>query len=132
DEGHGDDHDDHAGHDHGHDHGHEHAHDHEHGDHPVTAYMRTTRLDIRGELRDPFAGFETLRFRGGYTDYRHDERDDGIVGTAFRKHGYDARLELQHQPLGGWGGVVGMQMSDYDFASVGGSENFMPRTQTRK
>src|SRR5690606_37717386 len=41
------------------------------------------------------------------------------------------RLELQHRPLGGWKGVVGLQTSRYDFASEGGSENFMPRTRTR-
>ncbi|MFC3340558.1 TonB-dependent receptor domain-containing protein [Paracandidimonas soli] len=121
-----------GGHDHDHDHDHDHGHDHdEHEEHAATAHLRSTRLDVRGELRDPFAGFEALRFRGGYTDYRHDERDDGVVGTAFRKHGYDGRLELQHQPLGGWKGVVGLQASRYDFASEGGSENFMPRTRTR-
>ena len=116
----------------GHDHGHDHSHEHEHSDeaHAATAHLRSTRLDVRGELHDPFAGFDLLRFRGGYTDYRHDERDDGVVGTAFRKHGHDARLELQHKSWHGWRGVVGLQTSRYDFSSEGGVENFMPRTRT--
>lgn len=117
------------GHDHDHDHGHD--HDHDHGEHAATAHLRSKRLDIRGELRDPFAGFSDLRFRGGYTDYRHDERDDGELGTTFTNRGYDGRLELRHKPLGGWDGVIGMQASRYDFASFGGAENFIPKTRTQ-
>lgn len=116
-------------HDHGHDHGHDHEHDH--GEHAATAHLRSSRLDVRGELRDPFAGFSNLRFRGGYTDYQHDERDDGELGTTFTNRGYDGRLELRHRPLGGWDGVIGLQASRYDFASFGGSESFIPKTRTK-
>lgn len=122
------------GHGHGHDdHGHEHDHDHdhEHGAHAATAHLRSDRLDLRGELRDPFAGFSKLSFRGGYTDYRHDERDEGELGTTFTNRGYDGRLELRHKPLGGWDGVLGLQASRYDFASFGGAENFVPETRTQ-
>ncbi|MDX3893954.1 TonB-dependent receptor domain-containing protein [Pusillimonas sp.] len=115
---------------HDHDHDHDHDHEHEHGEHAATAHLRSDRLDIRGELRDPFAGFSNLKFRGGYTDYRHDERDDGELGTTFTNRGYDGRLELRHHPLGGWEGVVGLQTSRYDFASFGGSEDFIPKTRT--
>ncbi|WP_199173221.1 TonB-dependent receptor domain-containing protein [Pollutimonas subterranea] len=120
-----------GGHDHGHDDDHDHDHDREHGEHAATAHLRSDRLDLRGELRDPFAGFSNLSFRGGYTDYRHDERDDGELGTTFTNRGYDGRLELRHKPLAGWDGVVGMQASRYDFASFGGAENFIPNTRTQ-
>ncbi len=123
-----------GGHGHGHGDGgddHDHGHDHGHGEHAATAHLRSKRLDVRGELRDPFAGFSDLRFRGGYTDYRHDERDDGRLGTTFTNRGYDGRLELRHKPLGGWDGVIGMQASRYDFASFGGSESFIPKTRTQ-
>jgi len=117
---------------HDHDHGHEHDHEHGHDDegHAATAHLRSDRLDVRGELRDPFAGFSSLKFRGGYTDYRHDERENGELGTTFTNRGYDGRLELRHNPLGGWDGVIGLQTSRYDFASFGGSENFIPKTRT--
>src|SRR5690606_20550771 len=117
-----------GGHDHDHEHDHEHDHDHE--GHAATAHLRSDRLDVRGELLDPFAGFSSLKFRGGYTDYRHDERDDGELGTTFTNRGYDGRLELRHKPLGGWDGVIGLQTSRYDFASFGGSEDFIPKTRT--
>jgi len=129
-----------GGHDHSHGHGHEHGHadahdhghdhSHDHGEHAATAHLRSGRFDVRGELRDPFVGFSNLRFRGGYTDYRHDERDDGMLGTTFTNRGYDGRLELSHVPVGGWEGVIGLQTSRYDFESFGGSENFVPRTRT--
>lgn len=115
-------------HDHGHEHDHDHDHDHEHGEHAATAHLRSNRLDVRGELRDPFAGFTNLRFRGAYTDYQHEERDDGQLGTIFTNRGYDGRLELQHHPLGGWEGVIGLQASRYDFASFG-TESFIPKTR---
>lgn len=116
---------------HGHDHEHDHNHHDEHGEHVATAHLRSDRLDIRGELRDPFAGFSNLSFRGGYTDYRHDERENGQLGTTFTNRGYDGRLELRHEPLAGWDGVVGLQASRYDFASFGGAENFIPKTRTQ-
>lgn len=125
--GHDHDHDHHDHHDEHDDH---HGHGHDHGDHAATAHLRSKRLDIRGELRDPFSGFSNLKFRGGYTDYRHDERDDGELGTTFTNRGHDGRLELRHYPVGGWEGVIGLQASRYDFASFGGSENFIPKTRT--
>ncbi|NHC61451.1 TonB-dependent receptor domain-containing protein [Paenalcaligenes suwonensis] len=120
------------GHDHGHDHGgHEHGHDHDHDhDHKTNAILRSDRFDLRGELDDPLQGFDSVRFRAGYTDYRHDERDDGVTGTRFTNRGYDGRIELQHKPWGGLTGVVGIQTAHSNFKSVGGSENFIPPSKT--
>jgi len=122
-----------GGHGHGHDEedDHDHDHGHEHGEHAATAHLRSKRLDVRGELKNPFAGFSNLRFRAGHTDYRHSERDGDELGTTFTNRGYDGRLELQHQPLGGWDGVIGLQTSRYDFASFGGGEDFIPKTRTQ-
>lgn len=122
------------GHDHGHDHdhgGHDHGHDHDHEhDHQTNAVLRSDRFDLRGELDNPLPGFESVRFRAGYTDYRHDERDDGVTGTRFTNRGYDGRLELQHKPWMGLTGVMGIQASKSNFKSVGGSENFIPPSKT--
>lgn len=114
--------------DHGHDHGHEHSHDHGEG-HAATAHLRSERIDLRGELRDPLPGFDRLRLRASHTDYRHDERDAGVTATTFTNHGRDLRLELQHQPLGRWHGVVGLQTARSHFESSG-VESFVPRTRT--
>jgi len=92
--------------------------------------MLSRRLDVRGEWYDPFAGFERLRFRGGYTNYRHDEIDDGVPATSFRNKGYDMRTELQHAPIFGLHGVLGVQFADNDFVAEG-EESFIPQSNTR-
>ncbi|GAB1577095.1 TonB-dependent receptor domain-containing protein [Bordetella petrii] len=124
----------HDGHDHGEDehgdeHGEGHDHEHEHGGVPYVK-LRSDRVDLRAEYREPFAGFEKVRFRGGLTDYQHQEIEGGEVGTTFKNRGYDARLELEHKPLYGWRGVIGMQNAFSDF-SADGEEAFLPRSETR-
>lgn len=115
---------------HSHDAGHDHDHDHDHGEsHSATAHLRSERVDLRGELRNPLPGFDKLRLRASNTTYRHDERDGGETATTFNNHGRDLRLELQHQPLGRWHGVVGLQTARYHFESSG-LESFVPRTRT--
>ncbi len=116
-----------GGHDHGED-DHDHDHGHEHEGVP-TVDMVSRRFDLRGEVLDPVAGVERIRFRGGYTDYAHDEIDEGVVGTTFNNEGYDARVEVQHAAIGGVRGVVGAQVSRGDFAAVG-VESFIPESRT--
>ena len=109
----------------GHDHGAE-----EHGDVPVVD-LRSERLDVRGELRNPFTGFSSLRLRAGVTDYVHDEVEDGAISTTFKNKAYDTRIELQHEPLAGFKGVVGLQTSQRKFSAIG-EEAYVQPTVTRK
>ncbi len=122
-----------GGHDHDHgdegEEGHDHGHDHEHGGVPYVK-LRSNRMDLRAEHQDPFAGFEKIRFRGGLTDYQHDEIEGGEVGTRFKNKGYDMRVELQHKPIAGWRGVIGLQNAYSDF-SAEGEEAFLPPSKTR-
>ena len=108
-------------------------HDHgaeEHGDVPVVD-LRSERLDIRGELRNPFTGFSALRLRAGVTDYVHDEVEDGTIATTFKNKAYDTRIELQHEPIAGFKGVVGLQTSQRKFSAIG-EEAYVQPTVTRK
>ena len=122
----------HGGHD-DHDHG-GHAdddHDHDHGGQVPVVDLRSERWDVRGELRDPFAGFSALRLRAGVTDYRHDEVEDGQIATTFRNQAHDLRLELQHEPIAGWRGVFGLQTTQRQF-SAEGEEAYVQPTETRR
>jgi iron complex outermembrane receptor protein len=113
---------------HGHDDGH--GHEHEHGEEGAPVVDLTSkRFDLRGELSDPVAGIERIRLRAGYTDYAHDEIDDGTVATTFTNKGYDVRIEAQHAPIGALRGVVGVQTARSDFAAVG-EESFIPKSRT--
>ena len=108
-------------------------HDHgaeEHGDVPVVD-LRSERFDIRGELRNPFTGFSALRLRAGATDYVHDEVEDGTIATTFKNKAYDTRIELQHEPIAGFKGVVGLQTSQRKFSAIG-EEAYVQPTVTRK
>ena len=118
----------HDGHDHDDDH--DHDHDHDHGDVPVVD-LRSERMDVRGELRDPFAGFTALRLRGGVTDYKHDEVEDGAVSTTFRNKAHDLRVELQHAPVAGLRGMFGVQTAQRKFSAVG-EEAYVEPTLTRQ
>ncbi len=110
--------------------GEDHDHEGRSEDVPVVD-LRSERLDIRGELRDPLPGFTALRLRGGVTDYVHDEIEDGAIGTTFRNKAYDTRLELQHAPINGFKGVLGLQTSQRKF-SAAGEEAYVEPTTTRK
>lgn len=114
---------------HGHD---DHDHDHDHDEDEAAPYtkLRSNRLDLRAEYTDPFPGFEKIRLRAGLTDYQHKEIEGGVVGTTFKNRGYDARLELEHKPVHGWRGVLGIQNAYSDF-SAEGEEAFLPRSDTQ-
>ena len=51
------------------------------------------------------------------------------MATTFTTEGYDARVELEHAPIGGFRGVVGVQSSHSDFAALG-DEAYLPESQT--
>ena len=112
DHGHDDDHDDHDDHaDDGDDHGHSHD--------EVRLDMRQTRLDARAEV--PMSGaFETLNFRFGWADYRHDEVEStGEIGTSFFNNSLEARAELVQRERDGWKGASGIQFMTRRFEAVG-------------
>ena len=108
-------------------------HDHEHEEGGAVPYvkLKSERWDVRGELRDPVPGFTRLRLRAAFTDYKHDEIEGTEVATTFKNKGHDARLEMEHVPLGGWRGVVGLQTTKRDFSALG-EEAYVAPTLTRK
>lgn len=118
-----------GGHDHDHDDDHDahHHHDHEHG--AAFIDMRQKRWDLRGEYQDPFSGFEKVRLRVSHTDYQHKEIEGGHIGTRFDNRGTEGRLELTHNPVAGWRGVIGGQTSRRDFSALG-EEAYVPATLT--
>jgi iron complex outermembrane receptor protein len=97
---------------------------------PVQVDLRQRRGDLRGEWREPFAGFSSVRLRFGLADYEHRELEGDVVGTTFTNQSWEGRLELAHRRAGPFAGSIGLQGFDRDFAAVG-DEAFVPPTQTR-
>lgn len=109
----------------GHEHAHEeedHDHDeaHEHGEEGVVIDMERTRFDTELAVFDPLQWIEALRVRFGYTDYQHQELEDGGAAATFKRDGWELRAEASHYA---WAifdqGIFGMQVSDTDFEALG-------------
>ena len=88
------------------------------------------RIDLAGELLDPFAGFERLHFVAAYTDYLHTEGEAGVPEAFFDNEETELRVELTHRPIAGWRGALGVQAFDRKFESFGEEEIFVPPTDT--
>jgi iron complex outermembrane receptor protein len=125
---------------HGHDHGHGGEHEHGPADHDGDEHaqadvprvrMRSHRYELRGEWRQPLAGIEAVRIRGGLTRYRHDEIEDGAIATTFVNRANDWRIEAQHAPVAGWRGTFGAEGSQRRFSALGDDAYVPPSTTTR-
>ncbi|KXO86052.1 TonB-dependent receptor [Acinetobacter venetianus] len=119
--------------DHDHDHGDEDDHDHEEHAHDAGPWidLKSERYDFRTELDDPFAGFKKLRAQASYTGYQHDEIEEDTIATRFKNKGYDGRLELVHNPIGPWEGVIGTQYNQQKL-ELTGEEAFLAPNTTKK
>jgi len=92
--------------------------------------MRSDKLAMEGEWKNPWAGWRSIKLQGGVSDYSHTEFENGVPGTVFNKRGQDLRLEARHQALGPVEGVVGLQWDSGRF-KADGVEAYLPYTQTR-
>ena len=92
--------------------------------------LRQTRADGRAEI-DAGSGFiDSVRLRGGYSDYQHSEIDDtGAAGTTFLNTGYEGRIEAVQSTRDGWGGGFGVQYYHRRLETVG-AEKSLPVNAT--
>lgn len=83
--------------------------------------IRQDRFDLRSEFYNPLPGIETARLKVAHTRYRQQEigsefegglLDEQKVEGSFKNKATDLRLELVHNPLGLWRGVVGLDFND--------------------
>ncbi|MEL7449102.1 MAG: TonB-dependent receptor, partial [Pseudomonadota bacterium] len=92
--------------------------------------MQQTRVDLELGASDPLPGFSRLNIRLGLNDYEHEEIEpNGEVATRFENDAYESRIELVHDEVDGWNGVVGLQIAGREF-QVGGEEAFVPPVDT--
>jgi iron complex outermembrane receptor protein len=96
--------------------------------------MRQRRVDLDSRFDQPVAGIDSVKFRIGFNDYRHDEIEGGAVGTKFRRKGFEGRSEVLLAPVGGLfqtelSQAVGIQFSQDNFKAVG-DEAVVPETDS--
>ncbi len=114
-------------------------HDHEgegeeegHGHEQVTLAMKQTRADWRGEISTGGGLLDTIRVRGGWADYQHQEIEPtGEIGTTFYNQSIENRVELVQAKRGGWHGASGLQYFTRSFSAVG-EEKFLPKNETNQ
>lgn len=95
---------------------------------PIRIDMTQTKYDFKGQLKNPLPLAEVLRYKFGYTDYKHVEMDDGVPATTFLNESFENRVELEHKPLLGlFDGVLGLQSINSQFAALG-EEAVVPRS----
>jgi iron complex outermembrane receptor protein len=113
---------------------------HEEGD--TRIHLEQTRYTVKGRL-ETRGFYSRLNARLAYSDYEHTEfhkpdehldepSQSAAEGARFTNRGFEARLSAHHDDdrlarEGLWSGVVGLQLSDNEFA-VEGDEGFIPRT----
>lgn len=96
--------------------------------------MRQRRIDLDSRLNQPLAGIESAKFRIGFNDYRHDEIEEGVAGTKFRRKGFEGRSELLLSPVAtifdaDISQAVGLQFSQDNFKATG-EEAVVPETDS--
>ncbi|AQQ01413.1 ligand-gated channel protein [Pseudoalteromonas aliena] len=123
------------GHEHHHEHDHEGETEEEHAEHddeaaeaPVYAHLEQDRWQglVSYALHNNW--IETINLRVGYTDYFHQEIEDGAVGTTFTNQTTEARLNVEHK-FADWHGMIGYHYSDSDYNAIG-EEAFTPASVT--
>ncbi len=100
----------------------------EHGDN-VRLDIRQRRYDLRADIHELTPHIDTMRAFLTYSDYEHDELENGSVGTQWRKDSWESRLEVTHREIAGWHGVFGLQLKQAELDTVG-DEAYLPQSDT--
>ena len=94
--------------------------------------MQSDRWDFASELGNLGSIISKVKVRMAYTDYKHQELEDGEVSTTFKNRGVEGSIEATHGNIGPLNGVIGLQFHNSKFQALG-EEAFVPsnRTNTR-
>lgn len=111
--------------------GHEDEHANEETGHAgVFARMVQDRVQLLGQLDNPFSGFERLNVSFGYTELTHEEIEESFIESAFSVEQAELRIVARHEPVMGWRGALGTQIKQVDYNAYG-AEAFSPATDTQ-
>jgi iron complex outermembrane receptor protein len=92
------------------------------------------RYDLQHQTRDPFAGFSSFKFSAANSNYNHTEfTNTGEAASLWKNIANEARFELAHNPIAGWKGTFGAQVTaaSLDASEIGsGSYAIVPPTKT--
>ncbi|QDP02383.1 TonB-dependent receptor [Thalassotalea sp. PS06] len=124
----------------GHSHGHEEHAEHEEEVGMEAGHEEHEEESVFGDLtQDRFQMLSDLRFddnflnrvasKVSYTDYQHQEIEDGEVGTTFKNQLWEAKVDLYHREYNGFKGAWTLHYKQSDFEALG-AEAFTPPSKT--
>ena len=90
--------------------------------------LRQRRWDLAGKAEVAGSLVRSVAYRVGVADYAHTEFEAGAPGSTFTNQGWDGRVDFELTKQGSVEGVVGLQLSRFDFGVVG-DEAFLPPTR---
>ena len=96
----------------------------------VYADMEQKRYQLLTELNFEHSFIQRLQGKLAYTDYQHQEIENGEVGTRFDNESLEGRLDLYHQHFDGWQGAWTFHYKESDFSAMG-EEAFTPSSTTK-
>ncbi|MDO9393635.1 MAG: TonB-dependent receptor [Methylotenera sp.] len=100
----------------------------------VRADMKSDRWDLATEFRELGSIVSRVKARMAYTDYQHQEVEDGEIATTFKNKGIEGSIEAGHAAfntgLGNLEGVLGFQFQNTNFEALG-DEAFVPPVNTQ-
>ena len=116
----------------GHSHSHEHEEEEDHEDEEsedVFAEMKQSKLQLLGEYNFKQQFINKIASKFAYTDYEHQEIEDGAIGTTFTNDSVEARVDLFHENYMGWKGAWTVHYKSSDFEAIG-EEAFAPPSKS--
>ena len=95
--------------------------------------QKQDRYDFDSLVKTPLAGFESFRFKAGYTDYRHAELGEDGPEVLFTNRSLETRAELAHAPVAGLHGTFGVQTENTHFSALNaeGGPDTVPVTHSK-
>ncbi len=93
------------------------------------AEMEQDRFQLLSELNFDQSFIKQLASKFAYTDYHHQEIEDGAIGTIFKNKSMEMKADLYHQEYKGWQGAWTLHYKHSDFEAVG-EEAFAPPSKT--
>ena len=97
---------------------------------PVTGELEQDRYQLLSDLNYSNSVINRVATKLAYTDYQHQEIENGAVGTTFKNESLEARFDLYHQEFDGWNGAWTIHYKASDFEAIG-EEAFTPPTDSR-
>jgi len=103
----------------------------EHEDHieGTKAEMQQDRLQLLSEIKFDHNIIKQLAVKFAYTDYQHQEIENGLVGTTFTNKSVEMKTDLFHQDVMNWQGAWTFHFKRSDFKALG-EEAFAPPSKT--